>query len=89
MYTVGLKRRFLPGFKKYWVRDHSTAGDSLVLVLADLTQIAIHGLAGRMIAVFPDYQDHARHVELAKVPVWVADMSQEQSNALSRREQLQ
>jgi len=59
-YTVGLKRRFLPFFKKYRVNDHSAREDALFLFLENGHQLAFFGLSGRQCCVYPDYQLHAQ-----------------------------
>jgi hypothetical protein len=59
-YTVGVRRRFLPVFKKYKVFRHDTEtlaeGGRLILQLADGSQLGIPGIARRVVKVYPDYR---------------------------------
>lgn len=65
-YTVGVGRRFLPGFRRYKVTGHTTepVGNipRLVLTCADGSIVAIPGLDKRKVKVYPDYQDEVARV---------------------------
>jgi hypothetical protein len=59
IYTIGVQRRFLPLFRKYRVTSHEFRAEPLprlILVCEDGSQLAIPGLAQRIIKVYPDYQ---------------------------------
>ncbi len=57
-YTVGVKRRFLPGFKKFKVTGHDTEhfgdGARLLLYLMDGSILALPSVQRRVVKVYPD-----------------------------------
>lgn len=59
MYTVGIKRRFLPGYRRFKVEhhEHELVGASIRLVLqcADKSIVAIPHVADLGVKIFPDY----------------------------------
>jgi hypothetical protein len=65
-YTVGVKRRFLPGYRPYFVTGHSWSPRSVTLNLLDGSQehIETHGLK-----VYPDFWTHLAQVQAAQVHV--------------------
>jgi hypothetical protein len=54
-YHVGIKRRFLPGFRKISVLSHSFTQDGLELHRADGVQEMVTNLVLRRWVVYPDY----------------------------------
>ncbi len=58
-YTVGIKRRVMPGYRKFTVFGHRSEkiGDSyrLVLKCEDGSLVAVPALAKKEIKVYPDY----------------------------------
>lgn len=67
-YTVGIKRRFLPGYRKYRVYSHSWDTQKLEVVLVlelDDGGFVSVGMTRKEMKVFPDYHDAKR--EQAKI----------------------
>jgi hypothetical protein len=57
-YTVGIKRRFLPGFRKIAVLAHSWENFRFLLNLVDGSQLVIPGFRVDAIKVYADFNDH-------------------------------
>lgn len=72
-YTVGVRRRFLPIFRKYVVTGHDTenmpSGARLHLVLADGSQLAIPGIDRRVFKVYPDYRNAQLNLDKLRASV--------------------
>lgn len=64
-YTVGIKRRFLPLFKRYSVTGHDTDSGCLLLNLTDGSQLSVPGVTQKVIKVYPDYRN--AEIQLAKL----------------------
>lgn len=65
-YTVGIKRRFLPGFRKYTVTYHDTDEHMrLHMQLTDGSQIVVPGLHRQALKVYPDYRN--AEIQLSKL----------------------
>ena len=60
VYTVGVKRRFLPGYKKFKVTAHEPAvwGNVTVfaMTMADGSYVFVSNLDRRGVRVYPDYR---------------------------------
>lgn len=60
-YTIGIKRRFLPFYKRYSVYGHKTevlAGNvRLVMKLDDGSTLTVPEIAKRQLKVYPDYDN--------------------------------
>lgn len=72
VYTVGVKRRFLPGYTKYRVTAHKSQFDlngyslripRLVLTLADGSELALPGALDRGIIIYPDFKSGLDRLE--------------------------
>lgn len=59
MYTIGIKRKFLPGYRLFSVTHHDNetidGRTRLILNCADKSVVVVPDIAGRGVKVFPDY----------------------------------
>lgn len=55
-YTIGVKRRFLPGYRKFQCVHHSMDNDGLELHLVDGSAVFLSALVVRGYKVYPNYR---------------------------------
>jgi hypothetical protein len=65
-YTVGIKRRFFPGYRKVQVTAHDWNNFRFILNLTDGSQEIIPGFSSRGVKVYADFWTHL-HMQQAKV----------------------
>lgn len=65
-YTVGIKRRFWPGYRLVQVTGHSWENFRFILNLTDGSQIVIPGFQAGGIKVYPDFKSHIAVLEDAR-----------------------
>lgn len=66
-YTVGIKRRFLPGFKAYKVKSHDWQNFRFVLELEEGGELHIPGFQAPSLKVYPDFWTHLHNLR-AQIP---------------------
>lgn len=67
MYTIGLKRRWLPGYRRYSVTKHDWQNFRFILNLADGSQEHIPGFSVSALKVYPDFWAHLAQLERPRV----------------------
>jgi len=65
-YTIGIKRKLGPGFKKHTVNTHYYDQDRIFLELSNGGQLSYPGLHSLTIQVYPDIWEHNRLLESRK-----------------------
>lgn len=69
-YTIGIKRRFLPFYRKFRVFGHKneTVGQDvrLVMTMVDGSTLAVPDIAKRFLRVYPDYDNAKANQEKFK-----------------------
>jgi hypothetical protein len=57
-YTIGIKRKFWPGYRKVSVNGHDWQNGRFILNLVDGAQEHVPGYSVRVLKVFPDFWTH-------------------------------
>lgn len=65
-YTVGIKRRFLPGYRKVQVTAHDWKDFRFILNLSDGSQESIPGFQLTCLKVYADFWTHLAQIEQSK-----------------------
>jgi len=83
MYTLGIKRRFFPGFKKLRVRNHGWEGDRLIVNLEDGSQEQIPGFRVFSLKVYNDFHKHFEEIRLRQEARAAEEAKAEQAERLA------
>jgi hypothetical protein len=65
-YTIGIKRRFIPGYTKYRAVRHSWENFRFLVDLEDGSQLVIPGFRAEGLKVYPDFKTHIQDLESRK-----------------------
>lgn len=68
-YTIGIKRRFLPGYRKVQVKGHDWQNGRFILNLTDGSQLHIPGFQTPDVKVYPDFWTHLQFERASAAPV--------------------
>lgn len=66
-YTIGIKRRWIPGYRKVQVTGHDWQNWRFILNLSDGSQEHVPGFSLMTLKVYPDFWTHLQ-IERAKAP---------------------
>lgn len=75
-YTVGVKHRILPWYKKYQVKAHSWENFRFILNLVNGEQIYIPGFQATAVKVYANFWNHYKREELRRQSAPVIDRLQ-------------
>lgn len=62
-YTIGIKRRFWPGYTRHTVKSHDWQNFRFILDLEDGGQIHIPGFQAGALKVYPDFWTHLQNLK--------------------------
>ncbi len=68
-YTIGLKRRFIPGYRKIRVKGHEWQNGRFILNLEDGSQDHIPGFSIPYLKVYADFWAHLAQLERSRPAV--------------------